>query len=521
MTEFKAPVEDILFSLISVAGADRLPDFDGDIARDIVGHFASFAEGVLAPLNARGDAEGCRLADGRVTMPAGFREAFAQLAEGGWQGLTVPEGFGGMGLSPVISSAVSEISAGANHAMQMVCGLVPGAVETLLHYGNDEQKQRWIAPLAAGTVLSTMCLSEADAGSDLRRIRTRASREGDIWRLTGEKIFISGGDQDLSENILHLVLARTGDPDSGIKGLSLFLCDRQSAGSTLKIARIEEKMGLHASPTCQMVFDAAPAELIGVEGEGLTAMFTVMNHARIDVALQGTAHAARAAHIAEAYAVERVQGRKADGKPARLTDHADVWRMLNEQQALALGSRSMCHIALVEMALGERPELVDFLTPLCKLFASEAGIKAADLGIQVLGGYGYLTEYGLSQVWRDARITSIYEGANGIHALAIATRGLRTGGGKGADAFARLIAELSGDDREVARLRDIWEARRLALLESEDPTGDAHDFAQLTATLYFRAVWCRIADASAGSPNERRCNALKAHVMAAALPVAV
>ncbi|WP_180899974.1 acyl-CoA dehydrogenase family protein [Martelella soudanensis] len=521
MTAFKAPVEDILFSLVSVAGAGRLPDFDQDMARDIVGHFAGFAEGVLAPLNARGDAEGCRLADGRVTMPDGFREAFAQLAEGGWQGLTVPEEFGGMGLSPVIGSAVSEIFAGANHAMQMVCGLAPGAVATLLRYGSDEQKQRWIAPLATGAVLSTMCLSEADAGSDLGRIRTRAGRDGDIWRLTGEKIFISGGDQDLSDNILHLVLARTGDPASGVRGLSLFACDRQSKGATLTIARIEEKLGLHASPTCQMVFDAAPAELIGVEGEGLKAMFTVMNHARIDVALQGTAHAARAAHIAAAYAGERVQGRKADGGPARLTDHADIRRMLNEQQALALGSRAMCHIALVEMALGQRPELVDFLTPLCKLFASEAGIRAADIGIQVLGGYGYLTEYGLSQVWRDARITSIYEGANGIHAQAIATRGLRTNGGKGADAFARLIAELAGGNRAVANLLDIWEARRLALLEAEDPAGDAHDFAQLTATLYFRAAWCRIADAGVATGNERRYRELKAHVMAAALPVAV
>ncbi|WP_319517697.1 acyl-CoA dehydrogenase family protein [uncultured Martelella sp.] len=519
MTEFKAPVEDILFSLDAVAGASRLPDWDGELAGEIIGHFAAFAEGVLAPLNAVGDAEGCRLVGGRVIMPEGFRDAFAQLAEGGWQGLTAPEDFGGMGLSPVIGAAVSEIFSGANHAMQMVCGLVPGAIATLLHYGSEDQQQRWIAPLSAGAALSTMCLTEPDAGSDLGRIRTKASRDGDVWRLSGEKIFISGGDQDLSDNILHLVLARTGDAASGVRGLSLFLCDRESAGETIKITRIEEKLGLHASPTCQMVFDATPAELIGTEGEGLKAMFTVMNHARIDVALQGTAHAARAGHIAASYADERRQGRKADGSPAVLSDHADVRRMLDEQQALALGSRAMCHIALVEMALGEKPELVDFLTPVCKLFASEAGIKAANLGIQVLGGYGYLTEYGLSQVWRDARITAIYEGANGIHALTIAGRGLRLKDGAGADAFTALIDRLADGDTEIAALAQIWNQWRDKVLAAEDPTPLAHDFARLTATLYYRAVWSRIAAAGASGPDTAKLRRLKDHVLAAPLPV--
>ncbi|MGV0909841.1 acyl-CoA dehydrogenase family protein [Martelella sp. FOR1707] len=515
MIPFSAPVDDILFSLRDVAGADRLPDWDNALASEIIGHFADFAEGVIAPINATGDAEGCRLENGRVKMPEGFADAFRQLADGGWQGLTAPEEFGGMGLSPVIASAVSEIFSGANHALQMVTGLVPGAAETLLHFGTETQQQAWIPRLASGEALSTMCLTEPGAGSDLSRIRTVGRRDGAAFRLDGEKIFISGGDQDISDNILHLVLARTGAAADGVKGLSLFLCDRQSAGDTIRITRIEEKLGLHASPTCQMVFDGTPAELIGVEGEGLKAMFTVMNHARIDVSLQGVAHAARASAIATAYAGERQQGRKADGSPAMLSDHADVRRMLNEQRALALGSRAMCHVALVEMALGARPALVDFLTPVCKLFASEAGIRAADLGIQVLGGYGYLTEYGLSQVWRDARITAIYEGANGIHALTTATRGLRLEGGAGADAFAALIGELAGPQSDIVSLLAAWQDRRERLLAGHDPAAEAHDFAMLTAELFYRAIWCRIAAAT----DDPAMAALKRHVLRAPLPV--
>ncbi|MAM10685.1 MAG: acyl-CoA dehydrogenase [Rhizobiaceae bacterium] len=516
MIPFSAPVDDILFSLRDVARADRLADWDDALAGEIIVHFADFAQGVIAPINATGDAEGCRLEDGRVRMPEGFADAFRQLAEGGWQGLIAPEDFGGMGLSPVIASAVSEIFSGANHALQMVSSLVPAAVETLLRFGTEKQQQDWIPSLISGETLSTMCLTEPGAGSDLGRIRTTGRRDGDAWRLNGEKIFISGGDQDLSDNILHLVLARTGAAEDGVKGLSLFLCDKNSAGDAIKITRIEEKLGLHASPTCQMAFDDTPAELIGVEGEGLKAMFTVMNHARIDVSLQGVAHAARASAIATAYAGERQQGRKPDGSPAMLSDHADVRRMLDEQRALTLGSRAMCHVALVEMALGERPALVDFLTPVCKLFSSEAGIRAADLGIQVLGGYGYLTEYGLSQVWRDARITAIYEGANGIHALTMATRGLRFAGGAGADAFAALICELAGDETEVIALLSAWQDWRARLVAADDPSQEAHDFAVLTANLFYRAVWCRIAAAAA---EDAAVTALKRHVLEAPLPV--
>ncbi|SFK05238.1 acyl-CoA dehydrogenase family protein [Celeribacter neptunius] len=491
MTPFKAPVDDILFCLREVAGADRLPDWDAEMAEGILEHFAGFAEGVIAPLDEPGDAQGCALQDGRVTMPDGSKPAFDQLAEGGWQGLTAPEDFGGMGQNALLAAGVSEIFSGANHAMQMVCNLVPGAISTLMKFGTEAQKQYWIPRLAAGETLSTMCLTEPGAGSDLSRIRTKATREGDQWRIEGEKIFISGGDQDMSEDILHLVLARTGAPEDGIKGLSLFLCasDINGARNAVTVTRIEEKLGLHASPTCQLAFDRAQAELIGEEGAGLLAMFTMMNHARLDVSLQGVAHASRAHQIAAAYAAERKQGRKPDGTEAMLADHPDVRRMLDEQRSLALGARAMTYLTFVELALGENRALVDFLTPICKVFCTEAGIRSADLGIQVLGGYGYLTEYRVSQTWRDARITSIYEGANGIHAVAIATRGLRSADGP--EAFATLVTELAGGDASCLDLLSHWQEARAGMVEAA--LEKSHDFMALTAELLFQAVWCRLA----------------------------
>ena len=491
MIPFAAPTEDILFSMRVVAGAADLPGWDDDLVQDILQAFASFAEAEIAPINASGDRAGCYLENGRVRMPDGFAEVYRQLAAMGWQGLTAPEAFGGMGQGPLVAAMVSEVFSGANHALQMISNLVPGAIATLLAFGTDRQQAEWIPRLASGAALSTMCLTEAGAGSDLSRIRTRARQGATGWTITGEKIFISGGDQDLSDDIVHLVLARTGAPDDGVKGLSLFLTARSVAGSAITVTRIEDKLGLHASPTCTMSFDNAPAELIGAEGAGLEAMFTLMNHARLDVALQGVAHAARAHAIAAAYAAGRTQGRRADGSDAVLADHPDVRRMLDEQRSLVIGARAIAHVALVEMVRGDAPALVDFLTPVCKVFCSEAGIRAADLGIQILGGYGYLAEYEVARIWRDARITAIYEGANGIHALTTAARGLRVQGGAGADAFDALIGRLTDHPAVMAR-REVWRRDRAAVLDSPTPAELAHDFMQATGDLFHRAVWARI-----------------------------
>ncbi len=496
MIPFAAPTEEILFSLRNVARAGDLPDWDDGLAQDILTAFAAFAEGEIAPLNEIGDRVGARLENGRVRMPDGFGEVYAQLAGMGWQGLTAPEEHGGMGQGPLVAAMVSEVFSGANHGLQMVCGLVPGAVSILRKFGTETQQSEWIPQLASGAAVSTMCLTEPGAGSDLSRIRTRAEQVGDGWSITGEKIFISGGDHDITEDIVHLVLARTGTAQDGVKGLSLFLTSRAIAGPAIKITRIEEKLGIHVSPTCQMAFDGAPAQLIGAQGDGLKAMFTLMNHARIDVALQGVAHAARASAIAAAYAQDRKQGRTADRKEAVLSDHPDVQRMLNEQRGLAIGARAMAHVALVEMVKGTSPALVDFLTPVCKVFCTEAGIRSADLGIQILGGYGYLDEYHVAQTWRDARITSIYEGANGIHALATVTRGLRFQDGAGANAFDALIGQLT-DHTEVLTLRETWRHARAKVAASETPEVFAHDFMQITSRLYYLAVWARILDSDA------------------------
>lgn len=488
MYSFKAPVDDIMFSLRHVAQVDGLPGWEISDAEDVLGHFAEFAENVLAPLNAIGDREGAQYSDGQVQMPTGFVDAYKQLSDDGWQGLTAPVEFGGQDVSPLIVAGVSEIFTGANHSLQMVCALAPGAIATLRLFGSSQQQTEWIPKLASGEFLSTMCLTEAAAGSDLSVISTRAVLTKTGWSLSGEKIYISGGGQDLTDGILHLVLARSGDADAGLSGLSLFLCPSQPG---VRVTRIEDKMGLHASPTCQMLFDDAAAELIGEEGAGLKAMFKMMNEVRIDVALQGVAHASAAAYVAQRYAAERKQGRTIEGNAAKLCDHADVRRMLDEQRILAIGTRGICHIAIKEIQLAQKPALVEFLTSLCKVMGSEAGIRSADLGIQILGGCGYLTEYGMSQIWRDARITAIYEGANGIHKRGLVTRGLRKGGAM--DDFAVLVQALGEGDQSVNDDVEHWLKVAKQLSESDDRTPQSHAFTELCANVLRKAVWVRIA----------------------------
>lgn len=503
MKPFKAPLDDILFSLNHVARAVDLPDWDGDLAAEIGGHFAAFAEGEIAPLNETGDMQGCTLTDGRVAMPDGFAKVYADYAEQGWPSLTVPEEYGGQGLGTLMLAITSEIYTGANHSLQMVTGLVPGAVRTLLRFGTEEQKKRYIPPLASGETLATMCLTEPGAGSDLSRVRCKAEQDGDGWSITGEKIFISGGDQDMSERILHLVLARTSD--KGVKGLSLFLCPcTRSDGSrnAISVTRIEEKMGLHASPTCQLVFDGAEAELIGKEGQGLKAMFTMMNHARADVALQGVAHAARAHDIASSYAAERQQGRDENGHLVTLDQHADVRRMLDQIDFLATSGRAMAHLAFVIMEAGENPDLAEFLTPVTKVYCTEAGMRAAELGIQVLGGYGYLREYRIEQTYRDVRITAIYEGANGIHARMLATRLAQAAPG---DAFATFVGaeQVRWATPGIDTALDQWQSMR-ATLSKGDPSALAHDFMQATIRVLVACLRARLLAAVGHHPSPER-----------------
>lgn len=506
MAQFHSPTEDILFSLERVADAGRVPGWDGDLAREVVQHFAAFAEGVIAPSDAPGDAAGCRIEGGRVKMPAVYRPVWDQFVAQGWQGLAAPEEHGGQGMNAAVHAAVSEIFSGANHSLQMVTSLVPGAIRTILAHGSAEQCARHLPRLASGEWLSTMCLTEPAAGSDLSAIRTRAVPDGDGWRIEGEKIFISGGDQDLTAGTLHLVLARTGPQGSGVKGLGLFLCPSLLPDGTpnaVRATRIEDKMGLHGSPTCQMLFDGAQAELVGDAGGGLAAMFTMMNHARLDVALQGVAHAARAADIARRHAADRQQGRGRDGAGVTIDRHPAVAGMIDLADAIALGARALCHIALVELECGTAPDLVAFLTPVCKVCATDGGIRAAELAVQVLGGYGYLTEYGAEQNYRDARICAIYEGTNQIHALTLATRALRHRNGAAADAFAAFLAAEAarGGAPGLARVAKLWAGARAHLAAADDPAEGAVAFMELTIRAALLAAWGRLARAAETAPE--------------------
>ncbi len=511
MTEFRAPLDDILFTLNHVADAGKLDDYDAELSGEVASHFAAFAEGEIAPLNLIGDQQGARLENGRVRMPDGYIECYRAFVEAGWPSLTAPEEFGGQGMDALTLAITSEIYSGANHSLQMVTGLVPGAIRTLINFGTDEQKTRHMPLLADGTYLVTMALTEPAAGSDLSAVRCRAEQDGDVWKITGEKIFISGGDQDMSDKILHLVLARTSP--EGIKGLSLFLVTSEKTDGTrndVTVTRIEEKMGLHASPTCQLAFDGAEAELIGGLGNGLKAMFTMMNHARLDVALQGVAHSTRAYDIAQTYAETRKQGRQADGSPAMLTDHADVTRMLREIDAAGLGGRALAHMAFVALESGENPDLVDFLTPVAKVACTEAATHAASTAMQVLGGYGYLQEYHAEQTWRDARICAIYEGANGIHARVLATRLLPAAAGKAFDAF--LEQELA-ETAALAPVVGAWRDARDVILSQSDASPLAHDFMQLTAQTVQACLWHRMLKVADNHPDPDRIKATAEHAL--------
>jgi alkylation response protein AidB-like acyl-CoA dehydrogenase len=503
MKPFCAPTADILFSLEHLAGVNALADWDGELAKEITGHFATLAESEIAPLDEVGDRQGCQLTAGRVTMPDGFAEAYKIYSDQGWPGLTAPEEFGGQGMNSTILAATSEIFSGACHSLQMVAGLVPGAIRTLIQFGTDDQKARLIPPLASGKTLATMCLTEPAAGSDLSKVRCRAVFTGETWHIAGEKIFISGGDQDISDEILHLVLARTSD--DGVLGLSLFLCPSKTDGgrNRISVTRIEEKMGLHASPTCQLAFDGATAELIGREGEGLRAMFTMMNHARLDVSLQGVAHAARSFDVAQSYAAERVQGRRKDGSPAVLDQHADVARILAEIDALAIGGRAIAHIAAVTLEAGDNRDLVEFLTPIAKVYCTEAGMKAAEMGMQVLGGYGYLSEYRLEQTYRDARITAIYEGANGIHERALSERFSQGRNAKSADAFDALIAA-EANTSGLKETLTIWREVRQMVANASNADALAHEFMKVTADTLLHLIWARSTDTAAHHPDPDR-----------------
>jgi alkylation response protein AidB-like acyl-CoA dehydrogenase len=469
---YRAPLDDLLFQLRHVARLDDVARLDGfpddvaELAAPILEEAARLAEAEIAPLNEIGDRVGARLEQGRVTLPEGYREAFAAFCDGGWKALPFPEEIGGQNLPWCLAFAVNEIWYAANLGLSNCPLLTQGAIEALWQHGSAEQQRRFLQPLTAGRWTGTMCLTEPQAGTDLGAVTTRAVPDGDGFRLFGTKIYITFGEHDLADNIVHLVLARLPDAPPGTRGLSLFVVPkllvdaegRIGARNDVHCLSLEHKLGSHVSPTCVLQFgetDGAIGELIGEPHGGMRCMWTMMNQARLSVGLQGLAIAERAYQEARAFAAERIQGR-IDGRPVPIARHPDVRRMLRTMQTQIEAMRGLVLTAgaALDTSMRHRDDAarararrrVELLTPVVKAWCTDLGVEIASLGIQVHGGMGYIEDCRAAQHLRDARITPIYEGTNGVQALDLAGRKLRMADGE----LAReLFEELRRQLREM------------------------------------------------------------------------
>jgi acyl-CoA dehydrogenase len=479
---YRAPVNDILLALNHGAGlkaaveAGHYGDFDPDITAAVLEEAGKIASDVLAPLNRVGDQNGVKLADNKVTTAPGWPEAYRRWIEGGWNAVSGPEAFGGQGLPLAINAACTEIWSAANMAFGLCPLLTLSAIEALDAHGSDELKRIYLAKLISGEWTGTMQLTEPQAGSDVGALRTRADRAGDgTYRIKGSKIFITYGDHDMTDNIVHFVLARLPDAPAGTKGISLFLIPKflvnedGSLGPRNDIypSGVEHKLGIHASPTCTMTMGdhgGAIGYLIGEENAGMRCMFTMMNQARLGVGLEGVGIADRAFQQALGYAQERKQGRAVGSKNGgsdAIINHPDVKRMLLQMRALTAASRSICYATAVALDIASRAKDAGvraeaaargaLLTPIAKAFSTDIGNEVASLGVQVHGGMGFIEETGAAQHARDARITAIYEGTNGIQAIDLVTRKL--GVNNGASVF-KLLDELADVVRKVEASND-------------------------------------------------------------------
>ena len=480
MPIYPPPQKDMEFILHNVLkihesttpGYDELePDFTSAILEEA----GKIARDVMAPLNAVGDREGCTLENGVVRTPKGFKEAFDTLREGGWTGLDLDPEYGGQGMPYVINAAVGEMQAGANMSLNMYPGLTHGAYSAIHAHATEDLKQKFLPKMVTCEWTGTMNLTESHCGTDLGMLRTKAEPSGDgSYKLTGQKIFISAGEHDMADNIIHLVLAKIPGGPEGVKGISLFIVpkflvkDDGSLGARNSVAcgNLEEKMGIHGNSTCVMNFDAAEGYLVGEAHNGLRAMFTMMNEARVGVGLQGLSQAQAAYTNAVEYARDRLQGRAVtgtqnpDGPADPLIVHPDIRRALMDQKAFIEAGRAFLLWGATMIDAHHRSDdkaangLVSLLTPVMKGFLTDKGFECTVQAQQIFGGTGYIEEQGMSQFVRDARITMIYEGANGVQALDLVGRKLGSGGGKNVMAFFDLIKEFIKDNAENEVLKD-------------------------------------------------------------------
>jgi acyl-CoA dehydrogenase len=540
MPIYKAPVEDVSFLLNDVFQIDRydnLPGFSdasSDVREAILSEAAKLSEEVLQPLNRTGDLEGCtRHDDGSVTTPKGFKEAFRQVAEGGWLGLSAPAEYGGQGLPVTLSQAVAEFQISANMAFSMYGGLTMGAAAALQVHGNPEQRKTYLPKMVAGEWTGTMNLTEPHCGTDLGLLRTKAVRQPDgSFRISGTKIFISAGEHDLAPNIIHLVLARIEGAPAGIKGVSLFVVPKvlvNADGSLgqrngVSCGSIEHKMGIHGNSTCVMNYDNATGWLIGEENKGMQGMFVMMNEARLGVAVQGLAQSEVAYQNAATYARERLQGRsltgpKAPDKPADpIIVHPDVRRTLLTIRAFNEAARALVLWTALKSDVAHRSDdpkdrqtaddHMGLMTPVLKGFLTDNGFANAVMAQQMYGGHGYIAEQGMEQFVRDARIAMIYEGANGVQALDLVGRKLPRDGGRAVMAFFTEVAafakEHGADDAMKpyvmplsAALGHLQQATtwlmQNAMTKPDNAGAAATDYLQLFGFVALAYMWARMA----------------------------
>ena len=543
MPVYKAPVDEVTFLLHDVFRLDRhnnLPGFaeaTPDVVEAVLAEAAKFSEAVLMPLNRVGDKEGChRNADGAVTTPSGFKDAYKKLTEGGWIGVSAPAEFGGQGLPTVINQAVSEFFASANMAFSMYAALTEGAAAAIAVHGLPEQKKLYLPKLISGQWAGTMNLTEPQCGTDLGLVRTRAAPQSDgSYKITGTKIFISAGEHDLAENIVHLVLARIDGAPAGTRGLSLFIVPKflpapnggVGARNAVSCGSIEEKMGIHGNATCVMNYDGATGWLVAEPNRGLQAMFTMMNEARLGVGVQGLAMSEVAYQNAAAYAKERLAGRALTGAkfPDKAADpiivHPDVRRMLMSIRAFNEAARALVVWTALKSDIAHRAadakekqaadDHLALLTPVIKGLLTDAGFAHAVLAQQVYGGHGYIAEHGIEQFVRDARITMLYEGTNGVQALDLVGRKLPKDGGRALQAFfAELTAyakERGGDPAMVPYVKPVGQALgdlqqatmwflQNALGNPDNAGAGATDYMNLFGLVALGYMWCLIAEAA-------------------------